>query len=61
MQFIIQHWELISSIGLSLYEIIARKAPTQKDISLINGIKSIADTLIRNVKSQDENGTSFHK
>jgi hypothetical protein len=47
LDFLSSNWMMISPI---IYEIAARLFPTPKDISIINGIKSLADSVIPNLK-----------
>ena len=60
MDFLFNHWEQLTGIAFFLYEVIARKVPTSKDISIINGIKEIADIAIRNKKRDLNGSTGIH-
>jgi hypothetical protein len=42
------HWELVTGIGISIYEFIVRKVATQKDLTLVGNLKKILDFFVKN-------------
>lgn len=53
VQFILSNWDTILGLGSVVWETIARVAPTKKSLSIINGIKKVADVVVPNIATSE--------
>ncbi len=53
LEFIVDNWIWLGPV---VFEIIARLMPTERSLSIINGIKTVADKVIPNIKKNAVTG-----
>ena len=50
MDWINENLATLASLGIGLYEIIARKKPTEKDISILSNVMKVISVVLPNKK-----------
>jgi hypothetical protein len=51
MEWISQNLAVIASLGITLYEVIARKKTTKKDVSILSNILKVVSVVLPNNKA----------